>query len=388
MKVEENVPASTFTTLRIGGPTRYLVDVNTERELTDALTFAHERDLPVYILGGGSNILVSDFGFAGVMIRPLMLGKEKLSEDIVSAQNIRKVRPSATVRLKVGAGENLDDVVVWTVLNAWWGIENISFVPGKLGGAIIQNAGCYGQEIAEAVESVEVYDREQDEFETLSKKACGFTYRHSIFNTNHKDRYIIMAVNLILAKTGTPNLKYKDVANYFALPSVALAKDGGFKIPSQAEVRQAIIEIRTKKGQDPSQFWTAGSFFSNFKLKQKNFEILLAKIEANFSKEKAQELADLIQKIKAPSDAGMIKVPTAWILDILLGLKGFSIGGAELSQRQVLNVTNTGKATAKDCMELFKKARKIVWEKTGLLLVNEPELVGFRKEELENYFAL
>ena len=342
MKVEENVPASTFTTLRIGGPTRYLVEASTERELTDALTFAKERDLPVYILGGGSNILVSDSGFAGVMIRPLVMGKEKLSEDGVD------------VVVKAGAGEILDDVIAWTVENGWWGIENMSFVPGKLGGAIIQNAGCYGQEIAEAVESVEVYDREQDEFDTLSKKSCGFAYRHSIFNTTHKGRYIILAVNLRLAKRGLPNLRYKDVANYFG-PTV----QSGAEIPSQAQVRQAIIEIRKKKGQDPGQFWTAGSFFSNFKLRADEFENLIAKIEANFSKEKAQDLRDLVNKIKAPSDEGMTKAPAAWILDILLGLKGTSVGGAELSQMQVLNVRNTGAATAKDCMELFKKVKEI-----------------------------
>ena len=383
MQVEENVPASTFTTLRIGGPTRYLVDAASERELTDALTFAHERDLPIYILGGGSNILVSDAGFAGVMIRPNILDRAVIHDS------------GSDVVVKAGAGETLDDVVAWIVENGWWGIENMSFVPGKLGGAIIQNAGCYGQEIAETVESVEVYDREQDEFDTLSKVACGFTYRHSIFNTTHKGRYIIMAVNLRLAKMGLPNLRYKDVANYFALPSVAKASEGGLHIPTQAQVREAIIEIRKKKGQDPGQFWTAGSFFSNFKLSSQDFENLCAKIDKEFSKEKAQELCDLVDKIKAPSDlappgggVNMTKVPAAWILDILLGLKGLSVGGAELSQMQVLNVRNTGSATAADCMNLFKKARGIVWEKTGLLLVSEPELVGFSKQELDSYFAL
>jgi UDP-N-acetylmuramate dehydrogenase len=370
MKVEENVAASTFTTLRIGGPTRYLVEISAERELTDALTFAHERDLPVYILGGGSNILVADAGFPGVMIRP----------NILERKLIERLDRSITVR--VGAGELLDDVVAWTVENGWWGIENMSFVPGKLGGAIIQNAGCYGQEIAEVVESVEVYDREQDEFDTLSNAACGFTYRHSIFNTTKKGRYVIMAVNLRLFKSGTPNLKYRDLAEHFATLSGETAKLIGLR-----EVREAVIQIRKGKGQDPSQFWTAGSFFSNFKLTADEFEKLAKKVGQE-DQEKEAELRQLVKKVSAPSDNGMVKVPAAWVLDILLGLKGTSVGGAELSQRQVLNVRNTGTATAADCMELFKKTRQIVWQKTGLLLVNEPELVGFSKAELDHYFML
>src|SRR3989344_9282874 len=283
MQVEENVPASTFTTLRIGGPTRYLVDVATERELTDALTFAHERDLSVYILGGGSNILVSDAGFAGIMIRPNILDRAVIHDS------------GSDVVVKAGAGETLDDVVAWIVENGWCGIENMSFVPGKLGGAIIQNAGCYGQEIAEVVESVEGYDREEEEVNTLSKSRCGFTYRHSIFNTSYEGRYIVTSVNLRLTKDGFPNLQYKDVTNHF-----------GDRVPSQKELREAIVGIRKDKGQDTSQFWTAGSFFSNFKLNKDEFETLIAKIGSNFSKEKAEELRDLVEKIKAPSDGGMI----------------------------------------------------------------------------------
>ena len=299
------------------------------------------------------------------MIQPLILGKEKISED------------SVHILLRVGAGEILDEVVAWTVEDNWWGLENMSFVPGKLGGAIIQNAGCYGQEIAEVVESVEVYDREKEEFNTLSKSRCGFTYRHSIFNTSYEGRYIVTSVNLRLTKDGFPNLQYKDVTNHF-----------GDRVPSQKELREAIVGIRKDKGQDTSQFWTAGSFFSNFKLNKDEFETLIAKIGSNFSKEKAEELRDLVEKIKAPSDGGMIKVSAAWILDQLLGLKGMSVGGAQLSWMHVLSVRNTGNATAGDCMELFKKVRRVVHEKTGLLAVNEPYLVGFTKEELDNYFAL
>ncbi|HEY4515525.1 MAG TPA: UDP-N-acetylmuramate dehydrogenase [Candidatus Paceibacterota bacterium] len=359
MKISEKVPLAPLTTLRIGGPARYLIEVASESELTEALTFAHDKNLPIFILGGGSNVLVSDQGFDGLVIQPKFTGisvhiEDTFSNDVASA-----------VIVVAGAGEVLDDVISKTVDMGLWGLENMSFVPGTVGGAIIQNAGCYGQEIGEVVEGVHVYDRKQDEFDLLSHEQCHFTYRHSVFNTSARDRYIILSVNLRLSKEGTPDIKYKDLQNFF-----------GDRVPSQKELREAVIEIRKSKGQDPREYWTAGSFFSNFKLSKSEFDNLCSKIKQEFGSEKASELRDLVNKIIAPSDQDKIKVPAAWILDQLLRLKGTSVGGAMLSKLQVLNVLNTGHATATDCVTLFHKVRNIVRAKTGLILVTEPEFVG------------
>src|SRR3989344_472760 len=221
MKISEKVPLAPLTTLRIGGPARFLIEVASESELTEALTFAHDKNLPIFILGGGSNVLVSDQGFDGLVIQPKFTGisvhiEDTFSNDVASA-----------VIVVAGAGEALDDVISKTVDMGLWGLENMSFIPGTMGGAIIKNAGAYGQEIGDVVEGVRVYDRKQDEFDLLSREQCHFTYRHSIFNTNGKGRYIILSVNLCLSKGGIPNLKYKDLQDYFNSPQPSLMHKRG-----------------------------------------------------------------------------------------------------------------------------------------------------------------
>ncbi|HEY4493119.1 MAG TPA: UDP-N-acetylmuramate dehydrogenase [Candidatus Paceibacterota bacterium] len=354
MEIKENIPLAPFTTLHIGGPARYFVEVANEQELAETLTFTREKNLPVFVLSGGSNILVSDRGFSGLVIRPIIKGREILEDS------------SDYVRIRVGAGEVLDELIAWTVENNWWGLENLSFIPGLTGALAIQNVGAYGQEASEVIEGVEVMDRFGHELKIMSNSECGFMYRHSRFNTNDKNKYIILRINLRLKKNGKPNLSYKDVANYF-----------GGRTPKQGELRDAIIEIRKKKGQDPNQVWSAGSFFSNFRLTDQQFESLCKKIREDFGVEKESELLELVKKVAAPSDGDKTKVPAAWILDQLLGLKGKQVGKAKLSDKQVLNMINVGGATAADCIELFHQVRDIVREKTGLELVNEPEFVGF-----------
>lgn len=350
MEIKENLNLSLFTTLRIGGPARYMVEVASVEELKESLNFADKQNLPIFVLGGGSNVLFSDTGFDGLVIRPLIKGRE------VSPQGIR-----------VGAGEVLDEVIAWTVENGWWGMENLSFVPGLVGALAMQNVGCYGQEAAEVIESVEVFDLRGRTTKIFSNAECNFTYRHSRFNTTDKGKYVILYVNLKLGKNGTPNLKYKDVKNYF-----------GEKIPTQAEIRKAIIEIRKSKGQDPNEYWSAGSFFSNFQLSPEEFEVVAKRIGQNFGERWEKDLRDLVQKVKAPSDNGMLKIPAGWIIDNLLGLKGYVYNErVRVSPFHALNLFNTGGATCADVMGLFEYVRNITYEKTGLTLVNEPEFVGF-----------
>jgi len=364
----ENMVLAPYTTLRIGGRARYFTEVANEEELRESLNFAKGNNLPVFILGGGSNVLFADVGFNGLVVRPLFKGLET-----------SEVGPHY-VQVRVGAGEVLDEVIAWTVENGWWGMENLSFIPGLSGALAIQNVGAYGQEASEVIESVEVFDMVNGKSQMLNRDECGFTYRHSRFNTYDKGRFVILSVTLKLKKDGKPNLTYKDLQEYFNSPVPLKAgspslmhKRGRGEL---LQMRQAVIKIRKDKGQDPDKVWTAGSFFSNFRLTQKEFASLLERIKKDFGEEKSVELQTLVNKVKAPSDEGRIKVPAAWILDQLLNLKGMQVGGARLSERQVLNVINVGSATAKDCIELFEKVRSLVYQKTGLTLVSEPEFVG------------
>jgi len=371
MEIKENTSLAPYTTLQIGGPAKYFVEVKDGEQLREAFAFAKEKNLPVFILGGGSNVLFADAGFDGLVIRPLVKGREVLTPDVEGAQ-------TSGVLVRVGAGEELNDVVAWTVDSGWWGMENLSFIPGLTGALVIQNVGAYGQEASEVVESVEVFDTKENVLKTFTKEQCGFTYRHSIFNTSERGRYIILFVTLSLTKNGKPNIAYKDLQNYF-----------NGRVPSQEEVREAVIQIRTGKGQDWQALPSAGSFFSNFRLSQNDFDKLLAHIASNFSPERASELLVLTQKIKAPSDDGMIKVPAAWILDNLLGLKGYLHNERVcVSPYHALNLINTGRASAADMLDLFRHIRQLTHQKTGLTLVNEPEFVGFKPEELKRYFAL
>jgi len=281
----------------------------------------------------------------------------------------------------------LDEVIDWTAKSGWWGIENLSFVPGSFGACVIQNAGCYGQEAADVVLKVEVYDKKNQEVLTLTKADCQFRYRTSIFNKEEKERYVVLSVTGYLKKGYLPNIEYGDVIQYF--------EEREISEPSIEEIRKAIIEIRTKKGQDPEQVWSAGSFFSNLLLTKEEFEDLKGMIEKNFNKELADKLDEINAKfskkgeIDPSGETGKIKVPAGFILDRVLDLKGkLSHGGAAVSPYHALNLINTGEGTANDVMELFKKIRIMAKEKLGIILVNEPELVGFTEKELEYYFEL
>ncbi|HEY9582763.1 MAG TPA: UDP-N-acetylmuramate dehydrogenase [Candidatus Paceibacterota bacterium] len=328
MKILSDISLAPYTTLRIGGPARYFIEVHNEQELYEGLAFAKARpsgELPVFILGGGSNVLFADSGFDGLVVRPLFKGLE-----------ISEVGPHF-VRIRVGAGEILDDMIAWTVENNWWGLENLSFIPGLVGALAIQNVGAYGAEASEVIESVEVFDMLNGKSQMVNREECRFGYRQSRFNTYDKGRFVILHVNLRLNKNGKANLAYRDVCEHFN-------SLGGLN-PGLSEIRDAIIKIRKSKGQDPSEVWSAGSFFKNF--------------------------------IVEDNDGTQYKILIGEILDKRLGLKGLRLGGAKLSEKQVLNMINTGNATAKDCIDLFNKVRDIVRDKTGLELVNEPEFVGF-----------
>lgn len=350
MKILQNYPLSSLTTFKIGGPADYFAAVSTVEQLREALDFARGKKLPVLVVGASSNLLVSDQGFRGMVIQINIKGRQILEEENFA-------------EFKAGAGEVWDDIVSVCVEKQFWGIENLSAIPGFVGGVPIQNVGAYGQEAADTIKSVEIFDLRTFEIKNIGNQECGFGYRQSNFNTIWKDKYAVLSVTFRLSKTEKPVLTYGDVARYFE----------NSPNPSLADIRRAIIEIRKNKFPDLSNFGCAGSFFKNKHLNKEEFQSVAGKIENNFGKESLQKLEEIKKRF---SEKHSVKIPVAFLID-LCGLKGAIAGGAKLWEKQSLVIVNTGSAKAEDVIELFNLIKQTVLEKTGVELVNEPELVGF-----------
>jgi UDP-N-acetylmuramate dehydrogenase len=332
---------SNFTSLGVGGPARKIVHAHTEEQLIEFVKAADKSGEQVLILGGGSNLLISDSGFAGTVIRVESKGNA-LDYDACSGGMI-----------EVSAGEDWDKFVSLTIEKGFAGLESLSGIPGTVGGAPIQNIGAYGHEVSEMIARVRVFDRKKSEVVTFTNEMCNFTYRNSIFK-EESGRYVILTVSFQLRK-GEQSLpiSYAELANYLSL-------NLGDKAPVVA-VRAAVLELRGRKGMlwnTKDEIRSAGSFFIN--------PILI------------KEIAD-----KLPADAprwpqsdGKIKTSAAWLMEHSGVTKGDKLAGAQISSKHVLALTNPGSATADDLIELAKMARAKVFEKFGIKLQAEVQLVG------------
>lgn len=351
MQIQENVILAPYTTFKIGGPARYFCIVENQFDALEAYEFAKEKNLKTFVLGGGSNILVSDDGFNGLVIKVVNKGIEVLE------------RSKDTVLLKVASGEFWDEVVKFAVANNWWGIENLSHIPGSTGAIAVQNVGAYGQEASRVIEHVTVFDTHTHQILNLSNEECLFGYRKSIFNYERKGKFIIFNIVFKLTLTPTPNVSYRDLRVRFES-----------KVPSIQEIRDAVIEIRNKKFPFPTQavLGNAGSFFKNPILTKDKLKELKENILKNFGEEKLKEL-----ETKIFAENNTYKVPAAYLIDICQ-LKGLSIGGASINENQPLVIINkTGKATALDVITLANQVKLSVMDKTSVELKYEPEQVGF-----------
>ncbi len=359
--VQENMSLRQLTTFKIGGNARYFIEVGTVADIETALRFAREQRLNTLILGGGSNMLVSDHGFDGLVIQIHLTGLAIQAEDDHDAL------------LNAAAGERWDDVVARCVEAGLWGIENLSLIPGSAGALAVQNVGAYGQEASDVIESLDVYEMATGRRFEMKNETCGFGYRTSIFNTTHAGRYLILGVTLRLKKQGEPNLRYRDVAAYFA----------GKEPPTLAGVREAVIAIRNAKLPDPDMIGNAGSFFKNLTLDAAAFRRMLDHVRRHFGNEMAYKI-----EAHCRVSTEQVKVPTALLLDVC-GLKGLQIGGAALYEKHPLIVVNaSGNATADDVLRLMRTVRQTVYARTSLEITPEPNLIGFTPEELQPYFAL
>ncbi len=348
--LRSEVPLSQLTTFEVGGPARWVAAPQTLEELTQTVNFARQQRLPLYPVGGGSNILASDRGFAGVVIQPQLQGLEVKFRD-----------GYALVRAQ--AGVEWDDLVAYCVERNLAGIECLSAIPGKVGAAPVQNIGAYGQEVGQTVESVQVLNVESLELEEIPARKCAFAYRTSRFKTEWRGRYIITALTLCLIPQGPPTLRYQDLQLFFA---DQLQADPSWR-PSLAEVRQAVIAVRRSKAmtydpQNPNHR-CAGSFFLNPVVPQEQVSEL---------KERYPQMP-----VYPAARQGWQKLSAAWLVAQAGFPKGYASGRAALSSAHTLVLINPGQAQAQDILDLAQEIRAKVQDTFQVELVPEPNLLGF-----------
>ena len=364
MTIQENVPLAPLTTLQVGGTARFFAELRREDEVREAVQFAKRRELPLFVLGGGSNLVVADSGWPGLVLKIAIGG--------IASPTANDATGNA-VLFSVGAGVNWDDVVAQAVAQNCAGVECLSGIPGSVGGTPVQNVGAYGQEVADTIESVRALDLKQDRIVVLPKPACGFRYRASIFNSTERGRYIILRVNYRLHRGGAPSLKYADLQRHFAgrvQENFSERPAEKTTPPSLAETRAAVREIRRSKGMlivpGDEDCRSAGSFFKNPVLSEAQFKELAARAAS-----KALEIPSY------PALDAQKKVSAAWLVEHAGFSKGYAAGAAGISHKHALALINRGNARATDIVELKDEIQRGVQEAWGILLEPEPVFVGF-----------
>jgi len=349
--LEEDISLAPLTTIRVGGPARYFIEAEEVGQVQEAVVLARSRDLPLFVLGGGSNLVVADAGWPGLVLKIAIQGIDRSplpDED-------------GKVVFDVGAGESWDRFVSRSVLAHCAGIECLSGIPGSVGGTPVQNVGAYGQEVSETIASVLVLDLRDGQVRELCREACGFSYRASIFNTTERGRFIVLRVRYALTPGGEPRLSYADLKRHFA------GRETG---PDLNETREAVRHIRALKGMllvegDPDCL-SAGSFFKNPVLSEAEHEALTVRATA--------------RRLHVPSYPALEthkKVSAAWLVEHSGFAKGYGMGRAGLSSKHALAIVNRGGATAAEVLALKDQIQHRVEEIWGVRLEPEPVMVGF-----------
>ncbi len=335
MQVQEHVPLKDHTTFRLGGEARYFIDCVDEQEVREAVLFAQEKELPLFVLGGGSNTVFTDKGFPGVVLRISIRG----------VQVIQGIGDEAIVL--VCAGENWDEFVSQATEEGWYGLENLSLIPGTVGGAPVQNIGAYGTEVSTYIESVSVFDTKENKKKNFSNNDCHFAYRTSVFK-EEQGRYIILSVIFRLKKIFTPNLSYKDVAQILE----------GKEVTPEI-VRETIIAIRTRKLPDWKALGTAGSFFKNPEVTKEEVDTLLAKYP----------------EVPVYPYGDRFKISAGYLIEHVAHMKGEKRGGVGVYDKHALVLVNYGEGTYEELQALVEGIQEKVKEKTGITLTPEVNVV-------------
>lgn len=339
MQLCEKVALSAYTTFGVGGPARWFTEATDEVSVVKAVSWARQRALPVFVLGGGSNLLVSDDGFPGLVLHMAIKGIEQDGEVF-----------------HVAAGENWDGFVSLAVEREYGGIECLAGIPGTVGGTPIQNVGAYGQEVAKTIDTVRVLDTHTMQFRELIAAECGFGYRSSTFNSDQRGRLIVTRVTYRLRKNAAPKLAYADLQRHFSAHAGT---------PTLAQTAAAVREIRHSKGMllvdGEPDCHSAGSFFRNPVVTLEQYEEIASRATVSVPKFAA---------------GGLVKIPAAWLVENAGFQKGYAMGAAGISNRHALAIINRGRATAGDILRLRDAIAGGVEAKFGIQLQPEPVWVG------------
>ena len=351
MDLLENIPLAPLTTFKIGGPAKFFVEARGTAEVQQAVAFARSRNLPLFVLGGGSNLVIADAGWPGLVLKIALQG--------IDQQNGHD--EDGKILFDAGAGESWDKFVSHAVMSRCAGVECLSGIPGSVGGTPVQNVGAYGQEVAETIASVLVVDLKDGQVRELCNEACAFTYRSSIFNTTERGRFIVLRVTYALTPEGKPRITYADLKRHF---------EGRETSPDLAETREAVRHIRALKGMliipgDPD-CRSAGSFFKNPVLSEEQHEDLRKRASARG-----------LTVPSYPALESRKKVSAAWLVERSGFAKGFGSQHVGISAKHALAIVNRGGATAAEVLALKEQIQQRVEEIWGIRLDPEPVLVGF-----------
>ena len=358
LQIREGVELAPLTTFGVGGAARFFVEARTEAEVVAAVGWAKERGVRLFVLGGGSNLLVPDEGFDGLVLRVAVMGVESCGDGL----------------FEVGAGEEWDGFVSRMVREGFAGVECMAGIPGSVGGTPVQNVGAYGQEVSETIERVRAWDFVRGEFVELEKAECRFRYRESLFNTDEPGRYLVTRVWFRLRAGGAATLKYAELKLRFPGAAVEAhvseARHGApSSSPTLGEVAEVVREIRRGKGmllvEGDADCRSAGSFFKNPIV---GVEVLgrVARVVG-------------LEEAKVPhwgAGEGMVKLPAAWLLEQAGFVKGYGDGAVRISSRHTLALTNRGGARFEDVMRMQEEIVVGVEGKFGVRLEREPVVMG------------
>ena len=393
MLIEENMPLAPFTTFGIGGPARWFIEAASEAEIAEAAAWARERGVALFVLGGGSNLLVSDAGFDGLVLRVGLRGiaaspvadeddsPNRIPEEHTSGAKapvdsigvISGLNPQPTARTsipatsktltyQVAAGEDWDRLMQRTVEDKCAGLECLAGIPGTVGGTPVQNVGAYGQEVASVIERVRAYDLQKHGFVEFAAAECGFAYRRSRFNSADRGRYVVTRVDYRLTPNGAPTLRYAELQRAFP---------EGVQ-PSLAEVAAQVRSIRQTKGMlmvegDPD-YRSAGSFFKNPMVSNEQFHQIAAASDTP---------PPCFPTGLDTENSGQVKIPAAWLIEQAGFNKGYALGAAAISSRHTLALVNRGGASAEEMLALAGQIIAAVERRFGVRLEIEPVMVGF-----------
>lgn len=333
MKLLQNISLAQYTTLHVGGVADYLVEVTTEAELTEALRWAQtETNISPLILGGGSNVLISDDGYRGLVV-------------INKIRHVSFKESNGLIEANVGAGVLLDTLVAETVENNYWGLENLSAIPGTVGATPIQNVGAYGVEVSELIIAVTAIHSETLEKKIFRHEECQFGYRDSFFKTNEGKPWCVTEVSFVLRTSPEPKIQYADLRLLESEVHV-----------TQKKIRETVIAVRAKKFPNWDVVGTAGSFFKNPVItKQACAEL--------------QAVYPAVPTYEQPN--GNMKVSLGWLLDHACQLKGYTEANVRLFEQQALVLVAERNATASEIDLFAEKISKIVFERTKIKIERE-----------------